>query len=347
MSSIGLNGYAYRPATSLRDALAGVRRVVLTAHVDPDPDALGSALGLSHALRRYDWQTTVVCIGRLASFARELPGWEDVVQFPSALDEAKTGELLIGPKDALVVCDTPTATRMAAFYDVHQEVLAQSCVVVIDHHFTNDRFGTVNFVHPTAAASAEVICDLLDDSGMEIDTSAAICLLTALVADTQSFRTDSTTPHSLHWAQRLCETGARMYPIARNVFANRSLGTHRLWGAALRTLRAEDGIAWVQLTQKMFAETDSTQEDAEGLVDFLLSSREVKLAIVLRQQQSGETRVSLRTVPGVDATRIAGLFGGGGHQRASGCTIFKDPSEAAEELIPVARAEVLASAAAS
>ena len=104
---------------------------------------------------------------------------------------------------------------------------------------------------------------------MEIDADGAICLLTALVADTQGFRTDSTTPHSLQWAERLCAAGARMYPIARNVFANRSLGTHRLWGAALRTLRAEDGIAWVEISQQMFAETDSTQEDAEGLVDFL------------------------------------------------------------------------------
>ena len=77
--------------------------------------------------------------------------------------------------------------------------------------------------------------------------------LTALVADTQGFRTDSTTPHSLQWAERLCAAGARMYPIARNVFANRSLGTHRLWGAALRTLRAEDGIAWVEISQQMFA----------------------------------------------------------------------------------------------
>jgi phosphoesterase RecJ-like protein len=340
-----LNGYAYRPPTSLRDALTGVNHVFLTAHVDPDPDALGSALGLYHVLRRYGWQPTVVCIGRLASFAHELPGWEDVVQFPSEPEEARTRELMLSPGDALVVCDTPTATRMAGFYDVHRQVLSHCKVIVIDHHYTNDQFGTINFVQPTAAASAEVICDLLDDSGMEIDTPAAICLLTALVTDTQSFRTDSTTPHSLHWAERLCAAGAQMYPIARNVFANRTLGTHRLWGAALRTLRAEDGIAWVQLTQKMFAETGSDQEDAEGLVDFLLSSREVKLAVVLRQQQGGETRVSLRTVPGVDATRIAGAFGGGGHQRASGCTIFTDPEEAAEQLIPVARAEVLVSAA--
>src|SRR6266700_86634 len=113
---------------------------------------------------------------------------------------------------------------MAAFYDMHQQVLPQARVIVIDHHYTNDHFGTVNFVNPTAAASAEVVCDLLDEAGMEIDTDASICLLTALVTDTQSFRTDSTTPHSLHWAERLCAAGAEMYPIARNVFANRSLG---------------------------------------------------------------------------------------------------------------------------
>jgi bifunctional oligoribonuclease and PAP phosphatase NrnA len=107
----------------------------------------------------------------------------------------------------------------------------------------------------------------------------------------------------------------------------------------------QDDVIWTTITLDMLREHDATMEDGEGLVDFLLATRETRVAIVLKEAAPGETKVSMRTIPGVDATRIVGAFGGGGHQRAAGCTIMAAPDQAARQLLPLVMDE-LASAAA-
>ncbi len=334
------NGTARQTTVDLRRALAGVRRVVLTAHVDPDPDALGSALGLYNVLRREGWDALPVCVGHVPSFAPSLPGSEAIVRFPSRMEDAQDAPPVLEPGDALVVCDTPVAARMGAFYEVHRDQLAQCQVLVFDHHYTNDDFGTVNVVDPTAAATAEVICETLDASGMPLDQDSASCLMLALFGDTQTFRTENSTPRSINWAYRLAEAGAPIFQTSQLLFKTRSLSSIRLWGAALELLQISDGVLWTTVTRAMLEAADATMEDTEGLVDFLLSGQDVRVAIVLKEEVPGETKVSMRTVPGVDATRIVGAFGGGGHQRAAGCTIFAPPAEAAQQLLPRVEAEV-------
>lgn len=330
---------AYRPPISLQEALGSARRVFVTAHLDPDADGLGCALGLAHVLRREGWTATPVCIGRRPFFATTLPGREQIVEFPSRVIPGREPRPVMEPGDALVVVDTPSAARMAAFFDVHASILASGPLVNIDHHFTNEQFGTANFVDATAAASAEVVYDILVASGLEVDTPAALCLMTALVADTQGFRTESTSPRSLLLAYRLWEAGAPLFSAARAVFASRPLAAFHLWGAALATLESRDGVVWATVTERMLRESGVTLEEVEGLVDFLLASRDVRVAILLKQQ-GAETRVSMRTVPGVDATQIVGAFGGGGHQRAAGCTVASPPHEAIRRLLPLVQAEL-------
>jgi bifunctional oligoribonuclease and PAP phosphatase NrnA len=343
----GHESLPYRPPLSLQQALTDVKRVVLTAHIDPDPDALGSAMGLAHILRREGWNTLTVCVGNVPSFAPTLAGFEDLVQFPARIEDAQGAEHVLRPDDALVVMDTPTASRMGAFYDVHREAIDDCRVVVFDHHITNDGYGSINFIDVSAAATAEVVCDVLDADGIEIDAASATCFMTALLADTQTFRTENTTVRSLRRGYNLAAAGAPIFPIAQMLFRTRPVASLRLWGAALHTMSMQDGVIWTAVTQKMLRENDATMEDAEGLVDFLLATKETQVAIVLKEAAPGETKVSMRTVPGVDATRIVGAFGGGGHQRAAGGTIMAAPSEAARQLLPLVLNEMNASAAAS
>lgn len=336
--------YCYVPPARLQDALEDAKRVVLTAHVDPDPDGLGCVLGLSRILAHEGWNTVPVCIGRLPSFAPDLPGYENVVLFPARAGENQQLRPIMRAGDVLVVLDTPTATRMAAFYDTHRKVIANATVVNIDHHITNERYGTYNFVDPCGAATAEVVCDLLDASGISFDSDAATCLMTALIADTQCFRTENTSPRSLLLAHRLWQAGAPVYPIVRSVLSTRPLSALSLWGAAVNRMGAQDGVVWASVTDQMLDEAGATMEEAEGLVDFLLSSKESKVAIVFKQTAIDETKVSVRTIPGVDAIKIVRPFGGGGHARAAGCTIMADPVGAALRLLPLAREEVRAGA---
>jgi phosphoesterase RecJ-like protein len=332
----------YRPEVQLLDALRGARRVVLTAHVDPDPDGLGSVLGMAHVLRRAGWEAVPVCIGHIPSFAPALPGSEYIVRFPSRLDEDPHPQTILQPGDALIVMDTPVASRMEAFYEVHHALLADCRVVVFDHHYTNEQYGDVNYVDPTAAATAEVVCDVLDAAEIPLDRAGATGFMLALLADTQTFRTENTTPRSLALGHRLALEGAPIFPLTQLLFKTRPLGGLRLWGLALYDLQARDGIVWTAITQEMLDRANATMEEAEGLVDLLLSTTGTDVAIVLKEAHPGETKVSMRTVPGIDATRIVGAFGGGGHQRAAGCTIMAGPAGAAQQLIPLVLDEIRA-----
>ena len=330
---------SYVPPVGLIEALAGVKQVVLTAHVDPDADALGCVLGLTHILRREGWSTTPLCIGHVPSFAADLPGSQALVQLPAGGRRAEDS-VRLGPADALVVMDTPSLSRMGHFFESHQQSIAQSRVVVFDHHITNEQYGNVNFVDPSAAATAEVVCDVLEASDLALDAPSATCFMAALLADTQCFRTESTSHRSLLLGHRLALLGAPIFPLAEILFRTRPLSALRLWGSALENLKAGDGVIWTVVTQEMLRSAGGTLEDAEGLVDFLLSSQEAQVAIVLKEQPEGETKVSMRTTPSVDATKIVGVFGGGGHQRAAGCTIEAPPDAAAKLLLPRVAAEL-------
>jgi phosphoesterase RecJ-like protein len=332
----------YRPETPLREALGGGGRVVLTAHVDPDPDGLGSVLGLAHILRREGFEALPVCIGQLPSFAPGLPGAEFIIQFPSRIEAGETVEPNLRAGDILVVMDTPTASRLVAFYDVHREILPSCRVVVFDHHYTNDLYGDVNYLDPTAAATAEVVCDVLDAAGIALDRGGATGFMTALLADTQCFRTENTTARSLLLGHRLAMEGAPIFPITEMLFKTRPLAGLRLWGKALAQMGSRDGIVWAAVTQDMLGEANATMEEAEGLVDLLLSTKDTRVAIVFKEARPGETKVSMRTVPGVDATHIVGVFGGGGHQRAAGATIFGSPVEAVQQVLPLVLEELQA-----
>ena len=347
MTENGHESEPYKPPLSLQEALGGAKRVVLTAHIDPDPDALGSAMGLAHILRRDGWNTLTVCIGNVPSFAPTLAGFEDLVQFPSRIEEAQNAKPVLRPDDVLVVMDTPTASRMGAFYDVHRDAVDNGRVVVFDHHITNDGYGRINFIDVSAAATAEVVCDVLDADAIEIDAAGATCFMMALLADTQTFRTENTTARSLRRGYRLAAAGAPIFSIAQMLFRTRPVASLKLWGAALHGMSMQDGVIWTKVTPDMLREHDATMEDAEGLVDFLLATKETRVAIVLKEAAPGETKVSMRTVPGVDATRIVGAFGGGGHQRAAGCTIMAAPDEAARQLLPLVMDEMKTAAAAS
>ncbi|MBM2809403.1 MAG: hypothetical protein HW416_162 [Chloroflexi bacterium] len=333
MSESQGGGGSYRPPMRLQQALAGAARVVLTGHIDPDADVLGSVLGLANILGREGWDTLPVCIGEMPSFLASLPGHDRVVQYPGrAMADSPPG-LLLRPGDALVVMDTPIETRMGAFYNQHKSVLPNCRTVVFDHHFTNSLYGDINFLNPIAAATAEVVCDVLDASDIAIDEASATCFMAALLADTQCFRTENTSPRSLLRGYQLASAGAPIYPLAEVLFKTRPTAGLRLWGVALSSLQEQAGVIWTAVTNEMLRETQATMEEVEGLVDFLLSSRDARVAIVLKEEIPGETKVSMRTVPGVDATRIVGAFGGGGHQRAAGCTIDAAPDAAIAQLL--------------
>ena len=304
------------------DALRDSDEVALLCHVGPDGDALGSMLGLGAALRARG--TRVV-----ASFGAAT-GEEFAV--PSAYAFLPGLDLLVAPEGfpaappVLVTFDTGSVDRLGSLGD---RVAAAGCCVVLDHHATNTRFGTVNLVDTCAAATAVVVVELLDRLGLPLTAEAAAPLYTGLVTDTGSFKYAATTPALHQLAARLLATGIRHDLISRAIWDTASLGYVRLLGdvcsrteldpAAVRGL----GLVWTSITAEDLDRHGLGLADVEGVIDVVRTAQEAEVAAVLKGEPGSDAiRVSLRSQGAVDLGALCVPLGGGGHRYAAGFTSY-------------------------
>jgi len=202
-------------------------------------------------------------------------------------------------------------------------LLPQKAIINIDHHLTNDRFGQYNWVDPKASASSELIYKLIKRHGLNIGQKRAICLYTGIMTDTGSFRFSNTTPAAHRIAADLIAEGISVDEIFRFVYESLPESRIKLLGLVLSTLQISlDGkTAWIRVTQNMYADTGTTKEDTENFIDYVKSIDTVEIALFFVELKDGKTKVSFRSKNEFDVSKIAANFGGGGHQRAAGCTI--------------------------
>lgn len=296
------------------DALARAERPLLICHVNPDGDALGSMLAVALGLSR---------LGRpcQASF----PG---PFTLPPLFDGMPGRELLtpapeVDPTPDLVVTfDAGNAERLgelaARFFPVADDV------VVLDHHASNTFFGTVHLVDAGAAATAVLADELLRRLGVPLDAEIAECLYVGVATDTGSFKYKATTPAVHGLAARLLDTGIQPDVISRRLFDTRPFGALGLFGAALERARldptAPGGLVWTYATQDDLARHGQTYDALESLIDIVRTAGEADVACVLKELDTGEWAVSMRSKGDVDVARVAVALGGGGHRYAAGFT---------------------------
>lgn len=344
------------------------QRVLIYAHKKPDGDTIGSLLGLSHTLRELGKQTTLVCADPLGGALAALPGAGDVLtQLPelplavaggagsgSESDVSPTGDAVPNtiiangpaggcesdgvplPWDVLVTVDVSSLDRLGTVYDSAVALRSRLSLINIDHHFTNDRFGTVNLVDARAAAATEIVALLLPRLGVRPSVPAATCLLAGLLTDSLSFQTDSTTSRTLRVAADLVAAGAPLSSLAYQLFRQRPLGSAVVWSRALGTLRFAAGgrVAWIEVTREMVTDA-GPGADSAGLSGFAGAIAGVDVGLVLEEGADGPIYAGLRS-QSVDVAAVAAQFGGGGHQRAAGCQ-FAPPAtlaSAREALLP-------------
>jgi len=285
-------------------------KAVVLAHINPDGDTLGSALGLALGLRQLGKEAEVFCADTLPENLAFLP----------AYGEIRTQGPLPPDVDLVVLVDASDISRFGTLSQGSEGFCARAACLNVDHHTTNGRFAAVNLVDPTAAATGEQIFALLGALGVDIDPAIATCLLTAVVTDTRGFRTASTTPRTLAIAAQLHAKGAPLADIVQSVYYNRPFTTLRLWGLALERLRCRDGVAWTEITLAMQAQVGATPSEGDGVIDLMASLRQVTAVALFRETPEG-IKVSLRSTDGFDVSAVAARFGGGGHPRAAGCFI--------------------------
>jgi bifunctional oligoribonuclease and PAP phosphatase NrnA len=311
------------------DLLRTGQRFVLLAHLYPDGDVLGSQLGLGLALRDAGRAVTFACRHAVPEPFHFLPGSDQVQQW-------KDGR---GEYDVVVTLDCPDPSRVGGLLDGLRQPGVR--VLNIDHHGDNRRYGDVNWIHPPAAATGEMVYDLLDPVGLRLTPDVAVNLYTAIVTDTGSFRYSNTTPETFRIAARLVEAGADPATTAINLYETRHLAGLHLLGRILQQVEtnAEGTIAWVVIDRSQTESPDLLE--AEDFITYPRSLRAAKVAVLFREL-AGEVKVSLRAKGEVNVARIAAGFGGGGHPNAAGVVLPGDLAHAKDVVLRAVREAVAA-----
>jgi phosphoesterase RecJ-like protein len=299
--------------TPLIEHLQQTSSFLLITHVSPDSDAIGSLLGLTHALRLLGKNVTPSCSDPIRDRFDILPGNMEV------LSEVK------GSFDCVIALDCGDELRLGSIWADLPE--PKPFLINIDHHISNTRFGQINWVDPSAASTAELVLLLIDQLGVTLNRDIATCLLYGIVGDTLGFRTPNTTPLQLQYAERCMEAGASLNDSIAHQFNRRSQALVCLWGKALNALKVKDRIVYTAISKAM-RDSCGMGTTELGLSSFLISMNEVDRAAVLLERDDGRIEISMRAKPGFNVSDAAVALGGGGHPLAAGTTI-DGPLEAA------------------
>lgn len=305
----------------IRDRIQSAQRVLVTSHIRPDGDAIGSSLALGLALLDAGRQVQVVMADGLPSSFRHLPGSEIILTRAD------------GEFDLIISVDCSDLKRVGKALDGYRPP-----DIVIDHHSTNEAFGDLNLIDPQAAATASVLTRYMQAWNLTITAPVAANLLTGLVTDTLGFRTSNTTPEVLRQAADLIELGADMTRLYYLSLVRRTFSATKYWGAGLSNLERADGIVWTALTLSDRKIAGYTGNDDADLISVISSIDEADVAIIFTEQNKNKTKVSWRGLKlNIDVAQIASQFGGGGHKAASGAELSGSLENVKKRVLEITR----------
>lgn len=285
---------------------------MLTCHVDPDGDALGSMLALTIALQGRgietiaSWGSDPFSVPRLYSYLPRL----DLLAPPGMVPERP---------EVMITFDAGSFERLGTL-----EACARSArtLIVVDHHVSNDHFGRINLVDGDAAASAVLVYDVLERIGITITPDIATCIYTGIVTDTGRFQYQNTTPDVHDMVAGLLRAGARHYDVFEAVYNTHPVGYLKLAAAAIARIQVHPttGIVWTWITQQDLADHGIQLEDVEALIDLVRTADVADVAAVLKQRSDGRYNVSMRSRGATNVGALCERLGGGGHALAAGFT---------------------------
>lgn len=304
----------------IRNQLKNSRKVLVTSHLRPDGDAIGSLLAMGLALLDAGKEVQMVLSDGIPANFRFLSGSELVETQPSG----KVDYIIV--VDASEVERTDTVLTGYGMPDLN-----------IDHHKTNTRFAKINLVETQAVATAEILTQYIPDFGFTISQPVANALLAGIVTDTIGFRTTNMNPQVLRLVARLMDLGGKLSDIYHRTIVEQSFEAARYWGAGLSKLHMEDGLVWTTLTlQDRYSAGYPSRDDAD-LVKILSAIQGAKVAVILTEQTSGYVKISWRlcgSLPtDLDVSEIALKFGGGGHKAAAGADVKGNLEEVLQEVL--------------
>ena len=305
---------------------------LLTTHLHPDGDAIGTLVGLGTFLEEMGKTTLRVNEDPVPRIYRFLDPEGRVRHYDPERDDAE-----IAACDAAIVLDVGGLDRLGRVAEpLRRHEVAIAC---IDHHVTNDGFADVNVIVPEAPSTASLVLDLVRAMGRQPSPRVAEALYVGLATDTGWFRFPNTSPQAFRDAAELIECGANIPRVYERVYENLTAARMRLLGLGLTALETDCGgrLAWVTLTGEMFERSGAIEAEVEGIIDTLRKIGGAEICILFRDRPEGGTRVSLRSKHDLDVATLAARFGGGGHRRAAGITNDDPPGIAVPQVLDAAR----------
>lgn len=284
--------------------IRSAQRALILSHIRPDGDAIGSLIGMGLSLQAIGTETQMVLADGVPANFRSLTGSEQIRTQPE------------GAFDLIMVLDCSDLKRVGNALNGYG--LPH---INIDHHPTNMNYARINLVETEAVATAEMLAQFLSRFEFPITQAVADALLYGLIADTLGFRTYNMTPRALRIAADLMEAGGELSRLYYQALVRRSYEAARYWGAGLTTLQRQGRVIWAILTQADRRAVGYLGRDDADLINVLSTIENIDIALVFVEQTNGRIKVSWRSQPGFDVSKIALQFGGGGHAAAAGAEI--------------------------
>lgn len=314
----------------LVDLIHAHQRFVLSSHVRPDADAIGSELGLAFALESLGKNVRIVNPSAAPPNLFFLDPTQRVHKIGEGLSEAEARDT-----DVHIIVDTSAWGQLLDVGSVFKKTLAKK--VVIDHHVSSDALGALEFKDITAAATGELIFELGTELGCKFSPQAANALYCAIATDTGWFRFPSTTSRTMRIIGQLIDAGAEPHVLYRLLYEQQTVARSRLAGRVLSRIAmdADGKLAYLWVTLRDFRECGAGAPDTEDLVNECLRIAGVQAAFIAIEQPNQHIKVSLRSRLGINVAAVAETFGGGGHKQAAGVVIPTTLPDALAKVLPL------------
>ncbi|MFX3632962.1 MAG: bifunctional oligoribonuclease/PAP phosphatase NrnA [Candidatus Pristimantibacillus sp.] len=301
---------------------------LVVSHVQPDGDAISSTSVVGWLLHKLGKSAMLMNEGEAPSRLSYLLNFDDIINYR-----------LVKPTHTykyVIAVDCADYRRIG---EVSHLFAGDVKLLNIDHHPTNDDFGSTNLIRPDAAATVEILYDLIERASIDFDKDCATAIYTGLLTDTGGFRYSNTSSRVMEIASRMLELGVSGHQLADHLLEKMTMPKLKLLQRSLSRLTFSDNqqIGWLYIEKNDMKEIGAVSEDIEGIVNYALNIDGVEVGILFKETEDGAVKASLRSAGKVDVAAIAQSFGGGGHVRAAGCRLNNPLPVAIEELVNAVR----------
>ncbi len=300
--------------------------IIVTSHMSPDGDNIGSTLGIYYTLKK---------LGKKVHYVLDDTPPQNLTFLVDEIEILKSDKVELSDY-SIIALDCGDKQRICLSEELINNAQTLIC---IDHHASNDYYGDLNYIDIEASSTCELVYNLLSrfeitENTTIIDEEIATSLYTGLITDTGNFSYSNASPSSFEMARNLLAKGAKRNTIIQKVFQSNPYVYYKLLGEALNTLDiVEEKIASIMVTKEMLKRNTISFNDVDGITSYTRDIEGVEVGILLKEKKEDEIKISFRSKNYVDVSKIAQSFGGGGHVRAAGCTIYDSIENAKQKVL--------------